>query len=200
MRVHLPYLLVLFLLFSACGGREGRVIPEKEMAELYADMFFSDQWLKENADAKRAADTTLFFDPIFARHGFTFADYERSIEFYSGEPEVLSRIVDSASAALKRQAERYSKISTAIRKAKEEEEKNRAGYTAVDFSADSAVWAAKDIFWPAKDSVDMRPDSLEAGELLRVKEKPEASEVGRPQFERAGKTLERVEMKDIKLR
>lgn len=200
MRGHIPYLLVFFLLLSACGGRQGKVIPEKEMAELYADMFLSDQWLKENKPARAVADTTLFFDPIFEKHGFSFADYEKSIEFYSAEPEVLSRIVDSASAALKRQADRYTRISAAIRKAEEENEKNRVDYKALDFSADSAVWAAKDVLWPPKDSAAFRPDSLEAGELLRVRMEMEAPQVGRPQIERADRTLERVEMKDIKLR
>ena len=200
MRRHIPKMLVFFLLLAACGGRQGKVIPEKKMAELYADMFLADQWLKENKPAKEVADTTLFFDPIFEKHGFTFADYERSIEFYSAEPDVLSRIVDSASSALKRQAERYTRISTAIRKAKEEDEKNRADYRSVDFSSDSAVWAARGVLWPAKGSVEFRTDTLAAGEMLRVKETFDTPQVGRPQLSRPEKVMERVEMKDIKLR
>lgn len=191
---------LLFLVLSACGGREGRVIPEKKMAALYADMFIADQWLKENKEARAVADTTLFFDPIFERHGCTFADYEKSVEYYSADPEVFSGIVDSASAMLKRQADRYTKISTAIRKANETNEKNRADYDAVDFGQDSLLWAASAVLWPVKQGLPVREDTLAAGWMVRSEPVIEQPEVGRPPRSEGADMIERVEMKEIKLR
>lgn len=197
---HIPLLLALCLALAACGGREGKVIPEKKMAMLYADMFLADQWLKENKAARQVADTTLFFDPIFERHGYTFADYEKSIEYYSGETGVLSQIVDSASVMLKRQADRYTKISAAIRKVREENEKNRVPYRFVDFTRDSAVWAASGVQWPVKDRAESDRDTLpERGELLFAPEL-EAPVVDRPLPGKDKTLLERVEMKEIELR
>ncbi len=197
---HILLLLSLCLSLAACGGREGKVIPEKKMAMLYADMFLADQWLKENKPARQVADTTLFFDPIFEKYGYTFADYEKSIEYYSGETEVLSRIVDSASAMLKRQADRYTKISAAISKVREENEKNRVPYLFVDFTRDSAVWAASGVLWPVKDSTASDRDTLPARRELLFVPEFEPAVKGRP-LQRGDKTLlERVEMKEIELR
>lgn len=195
---HIPLLLVFLLLLVACGGRKGRVIPEKKMAALYADMFLSDQWLKENKEARASADTTLFFDPVFEKYGYTFADYEKSIEYYSAEPEVLSRIIDSASASLKRQSDRYNKISMAIRKANEANEKNRVDYASVDFSKDSAVWAAVEILWPLKDSLALRVDSLEAGASVLAGPRLENPKAGRPLRDKPEEVLvERVGIKEL---
>lgn len=195
---HIPLLLVFLLLLAACGGRKGRVIPEKKMAALYADMFLSDQWLKENKEARASADTTLFFDPVFEKHGYTFADYEKSIEYYSAEPEVLSRIIDSASASLKRQSDRYNKISMAIRKANEANEKNRVDYASVDFSQDSAVWAAVEILWPLKDSLALCVDSLEAGASVLAGPRLENPKAGCPLRDKPEEVLvERVGIKEL---
>lgn len=195
---HIPLLLVFLLLLAACGGRKGRVIPEKKMAALYADMFLSDQWLKENKEARASADTTLFFDPVFEKHGYTFADYEKSIEYYSAEPEVLSRIIDSASASLKRQSDRYNKISMAIRKANEANEKNKVDYASVDFSQDSAVWAAVEILWPLKDSLALRVDGLEAGASVLAGPRLENPKAGRPLRDEPEEVLvERVGIKEL---
>lgn len=193
--------VAFFCLFlSACGGQKGRVIPEKKMAALYVDMFLADQWLKENKQARPVADTTLFFDPIFEKHGYTFADYERSMEYYSSETEVLSKILDSASVMLKRQAEGFTRLSSRINKAKEENEKNRVDYVVVDFSRDSTLWAAVGVLWPAKDSLAVQRDSARAGTFVLSRPKIDGPTIGRPMKVRREDVQSRIEMKEIELR
>jgi len=140
---------VAALCIAGCA-RSGRVIPKKDMIALYTDMFIADQWLRDNASARAAADTTLFFDPIFRRHSYSFADYEKSIEYYSGRTEDLREVMDSVSKRLKKRAEYYQKLSERIREAREENERLRVDYTAVDFSDDSLVWALDGILWPPR--------------------------------------------------
>lgn len=167
-RGHILLSLVLAALcIAGCAGR-GRVIPKKDMIDLYTDMFLADQWLRDNSQARTAADTTLFFDPIFRSHGYTFNDYEKSLEYYSGKTEDLREVMDSVSRRLKKRAEYYQKLSDRIREAKRENERLRVDYTAVDFSDDSLVWAMNSILWPLRDSVALADSLATASDSLAV--------------------------------
>lgn len=153
------------LCLAGCSG--ARVIPKKDLIPLYEDMFIADQWLKEHSEARAVADTTLFFDPIFRRHGYSFEDYRKSIEYYSGKTEDLREVMDSVTARLKKRADYYQKLSDRIREVNEENERRRVQYTRLDFDADSAIWAADGILWPQRDSL-AAADSLAAGVLAVV--------------------------------
>ena len=78
------------LLCSCACSQKARVIPEKQLEDLYIDMFIADQWLRDHNDFQLAADTSLFFDPIFAEHGYSFEDYDATLKYYTARPEVLS--------------------------------------------------------------------------------------------------------------
>lgn len=178
------------LCLAGCSG-DGRVIPKKDMIALYADMFLADQWLRENPDARKVADTTLFFDPIFRRHGYTFQDYEKSIEYYSGRTEELTEVMDSVSRRLKKRSEYYQKLSERIRNAEEENERLRVDYTVRDFRADSSVWEAGGVLWPVRDSIPQAEDSLGHGGgvvLLPVEDRP----LPERRLERSGKARLRM--------
>ncbi len=161
-RVHILTLAFCAAALCLAGCSEGgRVIPKKDMIDLYADMFLADQWLRENPAARSAADTTLFFDPIFSRHGYSFQDYEKSIEYYSGKTEELAEVMDSVSKRLKKRSEYYVKLSERISKVNAENERLRVDYRVSDFSDDSLAWAADGVLWPVRDSIPPRADSLE---------------------------------------
>lgn len=144
------------------------------MVDLYVDMFISDAWLKDNKDAKARADTTLFFDPIFRRHGYTFDDYERSIQFYSGDMETFSKILDSAARILSDKSAELEKKDAAILRARHLEDSLRAHW--VDFVGDSILLKMKGqlsvrgidsgfVYFPAasaEDSLQMK-DSVDNG-------------------------------------
>lgn len=136
-------LLAATLCLWACSssGKKGRVIPEDRMVDLYVDMFISDAWLKDNKAAKARADTTLFFDPIFKRHGYTFDDYEKSIQFYSGDMETFSKILDSAARILSAKSTELEKKDAEILRARHLEDSLRAHW--VDFVGDSILLKMK---------------------------------------------------------
>ena len=93
--------LVLLLLFPGCG-RRGRVIPAGKLAEIYVDMFLADQWISDNYSGKRVADTSDFYGPIFKAHGYTFKDYDCSVNHYLQNPEGYSRLLEKSADILEK--------------------------------------------------------------------------------------------------
>lgn len=103
-----PALAALVLVFS-CGNR-GRVIPADKFADIYADMFLADQWLKNNFQQKKIADTTLFYEPIFNEYGYTLVDYDASVKYYLKKPAKYSKILKKASKKLSSRATYLEKV------------------------------------------------------------------------------------------
>lgn len=88
---------MLAVLCCAVGcGRKGKVIPRAKMAEIYADMFIADQWIRDNPDCRKEADTTLFFEAIFQKYGYTKKDYEASVAEYVKDPTKFAKIFNKA--------------------------------------------------------------------------------------------------------
>ncbi len=87
-----PAMAGLFLLCMGCG-RDGKVIPKKKMAEIYADMFVADQWINQNYKASRTADTTLVYEAVFRKYGYDADDYRASVEHYIDDPDRFARIL-----------------------------------------------------------------------------------------------------------
>lgn len=73
-------------------GRQGRVIPAGKMSEIYADMLVADQRIRNNPELMQAADTSLFYEPVFARYGYSGRDYVRSVNHYMEDPESFKKI------------------------------------------------------------------------------------------------------------
>lgn len=148
----LPLLLALACLLAACAHR-GRVIPEEEMSRIYEEMLLADQWLRDTPDARKVADTTLFFDPIFKRHGYTFEDYDRSVNYYLDHPEQYAKIISGAAERLRRENERLQKLHDERTAAERERDRLHALYkTDWDFADDSLSWARERILWPVKEA------------------------------------------------
>ena len=85
------FAVVLFL--SSCSGDEGKVIPRSKLAEIYAEMLITDQWISDTPGLRRTADTSLVYEPIFQKYGYTTADYRTSVDRYMDDPERFSRIL-----------------------------------------------------------------------------------------------------------
>ena len=63
------------------------------MSQIYAEMLVVDQWLLENSKYRTQADTSLVYEPIFQKYGYTTEDYRASLEYYMNDPERYSRIL-----------------------------------------------------------------------------------------------------------
>jgi len=99
MRVKVSHiaLLAVILLFASCSEKEGgEVIPHNDFAKIYADMFISDQWIREHPETMAIADTTLIYEPIFNKYGYTTDDYLKSVDYYLYDPVRFSRILEES--------------------------------------------------------------------------------------------------------
>lgn len=87
------------LCVAACS-RGPRVIPRSKMEKIYTDMLIADQWLMRNQDAGFKADTTLFYEPIFRKYGYTSEDFNASNEYYMRDPLRYSRMLKKVALSL----------------------------------------------------------------------------------------------------
>lgn len=100
-------LCVLCLLFQGCGKR--RYIPAGTLSRIYAEMFIADQWSLSNSESRRQSDTTLFYEPIFNKYGYTTDDFQRTVSHYLYKPEKYKRIMVRAHGIISKQLEQTRK-------------------------------------------------------------------------------------------
>lgn len=93
---HILMLMACALFLISCSDRGGRVIPRAKLAEIYAEMFVTDQWVLSTPSVRRLADTSLVYEPILEKYGYTSEDYRKSVDRYMDDPERFSRILRSS--------------------------------------------------------------------------------------------------------
>lgn len=94
--------MTILLLAASCGGKKEKVIPRGRLAEIYAEMLMTDQWINSNPGQRQKADTSLVYEPILQKYGYSSADYRKSVEVYMDDPERFSRILRSTGVILDR--------------------------------------------------------------------------------------------------
>ena len=104
MKSLLKHILPLFavLVFASCGKDEAEVIPRKKMAEIYAEMLMTDQWISNTPGMKSIADTSLVYEPILEKYGYDNLDYLKSVDHYMNDPERFSRILRTSGELLEK--------------------------------------------------------------------------------------------------
>jgi len=102
-------LTTVFLLVS-CGGEKQKVIPRGKLAQIYAEMLMTDQWIMSNPGNRYAADTSLVYEPILEKYGYTSADYRKSVDAYMDDPERFSRILRTTSELLDKRLVKLQEI------------------------------------------------------------------------------------------
>lgn len=97
--LHIILAAALLLCLSACGKKD-KIIPRSTLEDLYVDLFLADQWLIETPGQSRIADTTMVYEPIFNKYGYTTLDYIASVNHYIRDPKRYARILKRADAKL----------------------------------------------------------------------------------------------------
>ena len=69
---------VALLLLSSCA-RGPKKIPEAKFVQIYAEMLVADAWLADHSELREKADTTLFYEAVFQKYGYTRDDFLFSI-------------------------------------------------------------------------------------------------------------------------
>ena len=100
---HIFPAIIALILFSSCSSGEGKIISRSDLAEIYAEMFLADQWIAARPELRRNADTSLVYEPILNKYGYTTQDYVHTIDKYMDDPERYSRILRSTVEIFDRQ-------------------------------------------------------------------------------------------------
>ena len=130
---HISLILSLAtLLLSSCNKEESKVIPRGKLSQIYAEMLLTDQWLDDTPSAKSVADTSLVYEPILEKYGYTKLDYIHTIDRYLDDPERFARIWRETSDLLDKRLKEAKKRRTALQSA-EDRKRERLKY-AVDFN------------------------------------------------------------------
>ena len=174
---HIAVLAVVLAGLCACGHRN-RIIPENKLVRIYHDMFLADQWVRDHPDARTDVDTTLIFDPIFHRYGYTFEDYDRTVQYYLDRSEQFVKILNRVETQLRKEGETLQQEADRLTAREVELNKFRRAYRQKDFSTDSLRWAGIQPLWPvdtlpAPDTLTARADSLAQADSLQVTLLPE---------------------------
>ena len=107
----------------SCGDDKGKVIPRARLAEIYADMLITDQWISSTPGLRRVADTTLVYEAVLNTYGYTSADYRMSVDKYMDDPERFSRILRTSVKILDRKVLHLNKRKAELEYIKEQEER-----------------------------------------------------------------------------
>ena len=157
-RFFLPAAILASAVLSGCSSR-AKGIPARKLSSIYAEMFLSDQWLRDHSAARRTADTTLFYEPVFRSYGYTTRDYDATVNYYLDHPEQYAKILHETVAILDKEATRLQKIKDRIDGINEWNASIK-GYVEKTFSLDSLHMRDSFLVWPP------RTDSVAVDSLL----------------------------------
>ena len=89
--------IVVLLAVVAVSCRGPRVIPKDDLTDIYYDMFLLDQQIRDDADLRKQADTTLVYEAVFNKYGYDTDDYLHTLRQYLKDPERFSRVLEDVS-------------------------------------------------------------------------------------------------------
>lgn len=158
--------LSLSALFS-CGGGEPVVIPRAKMSKIYAEMLVTDQWIISTPSVRQIADTSLVYEPILNKYGYTREDYNKSVGHYMDDPERFARIFRTTAEILD---ERIKELE--IRKQEEDKAEMRrlqAEKFRPDIDPEELFpYVFKEPYVHYYDSLTFEPDSAAIYRLLHI--------------------------------
>ncbi|MGM9737044.1 MAG: DUF4296 domain-containing protein [Candidatus Cryptobacteroides sp.] len=173
---HIVMAIAAALTVFSCGER-GKVIPRDDLADIYAEMFLADQWLRDNYAESKIADTSLVYAPILENHGYKAIDYVTSVNHYMEDPESFGKILEDVKDILQKRIDeltveerRQSRLDS-IRRAIEAMPFRRAEI----FLGDGRDSVRKDTVWIVPDSTGLYewrrilPDTVYYGPVFSVR-------------------------------
>ena len=94
------FIALIFLSIMASCARKARVIPKSKLEKIYMEMLLVDQWIGLEWSNTRVADTSVVYEQIFEKYGYTSNDYRKSVSYYMEDPDGFAKIFENISNAL----------------------------------------------------------------------------------------------------
>lgn len=146
--------------FMQSCGRED-VIEEEHLAQIYAEMLMTDQWINSTPGVRMIADTSLVYEPILKKYGYTSAEYRNSVEYYLEDPDEYADIMAMTVEILDRRLASLREQKSLLQE--EKELQNFVKKVARDISMDKAwdyVARLEDERYGMIDSLSVEWDTL----------------------------------------
>lgn len=187
MKKSLLCLLATLLLAPAC--RHHTIIPDRELAQIFHDIFLTNAYIQERHPR---VDSLMLYEPVFARYGYTTEDVQYTIGNFSKRKSArLGDVVEQAIAQLEEEGLRLEH-ETAILDTVDNVARRLTRRT-LYASPSIHVRALKDtarLCWsiPVPEpgdytiSLDYRIDSLDQNRVMRAAAWFEGDEPGRTQY------------------
>ena len=160
--------LVAVVVFASCSSRnEAEVIPRGKMADIYLEMFMTDQWISSTPGMRTIADTSLVYEPILQKYGYDKLDYMHSVEYYMNDPERFARILRTTVERLDKKIahlQQLQKIQESADEAARRLERFIMDYTFEEYFP----YMADEPYIHYYDSLTFEPDSLLVYRLVPI--------------------------------
>lgn len=97
------YILVLALI-AVTSCRPDNIIDRDDLADIFYDFYMADRYV-EATDQHDLGDSVRIYAPILKKHGYTFEEYQATIDYYLHKPEILTKTFKSVESRLKERKE-----------------------------------------------------------------------------------------------
>lgn len=84
------YIIFAFITLTVSCTPEN-IIDREDMANIYYDFYMSDAYLSD-LDMMNLGDSVHIYIPIIEKYGYTFEQYQTSVDHYLHKPEILIKI------------------------------------------------------------------------------------------------------------
>lgn len=160
---HIPALIILVMIISvSCRKQDAEVIPRAKLSRIYAEMLMTDQWVMSAKGVRLIADTSLVYEPILEKYGYTTEDYVKTVDVYMNDPERFAKVLRTTVDILDERLVqlRKEKHAQEVKAAKEREWKKMADLLKSDFDpAEYFPYLNGEPYIHYYDSVSFEPDS-----------------------------------------
>jgi hypothetical protein len=160
--------LIAVVVFASCSSKnEAEVIPRAKMADIYMEMFMTDQWISDTPGMRLIADTSLVYEPILAKYGYDKLDYIHSVDFYMNDPERFARILRVSMDKIDKRISNLHKIQKEQKRA--EEAAKRIELFKMDHSFEEYFpYMGDEPYVHYYDSLTVEADSLKVYRLVAI--------------------------------
>lgn len=99
------HIALVLLLATACGPR---TISREDMENILYDILIQEQQIRQDRDLKRIADTSLVYEGIFRKYGYSTPDYLHTLPEYLEESEKMEKLMGSVAERLEAESKLVS--------------------------------------------------------------------------------------------
>ena len=107
---------ILFVLITISSCSERKVISKSKMTNILLEMHIADA-MRNRGDifninpAYRRTDSVAIYGPIFEKYGYNIDDFNHSVNYYAGKPQVMKEMYVEVISRLKNMRDEYALAS-----------------------------------------------------------------------------------------